>query len=109
MSWYRQRGPESARVGRRALILLAVVLYVGGAAPAALPALHQWLHDDAVRPDHFCAATVIAQGHVESPSAQPQLVPPADTTAAAPAALPLRGGRLALRLPPERAPPASLA
>jgi len=89
--------------------LLAAALYVTGAALAALPALHQWLHHDAASPEHQCAATVVAQGQVDAAVTTVSLAVP---TVVAKQTCPVQVLRLvppAFQRPPERAPPASLA
>ena len=74
------------------------------------PTLHQWLHDDSQNGKHECLATLFAKGIflAEDSASLVSLVDPACVTAPLPAELKFVS-LPEFRLPPSRAPPATLS
>jgi hypothetical protein len=67
MSWLRLAGMMAGRRAKAAL-LLGLFLSVLGMVTSAT--LHKVVHPNANQPDHHCAATLLASGHVDAaPSA----------------------------------------
>jgi hypothetical protein len=62
-------------VKRRISTLLLLLCWLFATALAGLPAWHEWLHGaDAGHGDHECVVTLIANGGLDSPVAQPIIV-----------------------------------
>ena len=53
-----------------------VLFYLAVALFAACPVLHYAVHADASQPGHQCAATILAQGHLELPVCDAPFCPP---------------------------------
>ena len=62
--------------GRSLVSLLALAIYLFVAAMAASPELHHYFDHDSDDPNHRCAATAIAHGHVDAAPAIVVLVVP---------------------------------
>lgn len=57
--------PRIAALARLALLCAVVVGLVFGAALAASPQFHAWLHHDGDHPEHVCLATTLQTGGIE--------------------------------------------
>ena len=94
---------------RRAKALLLLGLFFSVFAMANFATLHQLVHADAASPEHHCAATLLASGHVDAPSGTAPVMAPAPAIAYSIFLdAPVSAG-VSFNLPPTRGPPAVLS
>ncbi len=92
-------------MGKSLVSLLALAVYVFVAALAASPELHRLFNHAAADPDHQCAATILAQGQLDTMPATVTFVLPCAVALPTLPAEPLYLASPEFWLLPERAPP----
>ncbi|HZT23277.1 MAG TPA: hypothetical protein VFB55_10245 [Verrucomicrobiae bacterium] len=101
-----KRAPKHFCFGKASLaaLLAGMILFLD--AMAACPALHEWIHKDADKPDHHCAVTLIAHGKVSAATCE-IIIPPPTLVVEAPRHFIISAFSPAIEnLPQGRAPPA---
>ena len=86
-----------------AVLLVGLVLLLN--AMAAVPALHELIHQDAGKTDHQCAVTVFAHGQVESAAGDVPVALPVTSVEITPHLEFSLHSTAIENLPPGRAPP----